>query len=164
MLSSLRVGTPVYVLNKNSMKVMSGKVLSLSNQYPQYNFGQMGNPAQNYAAIDLVVEIDGKSETFPKIPLSSSVAEFPDKGILLSETKEGIMNEISVIRNTNQSELDRISERESMVKKCDALMLELNPQLKREREQSEEIAGLKSKIDILMERIEAITGVLPKTN
>lgn len=157
MLSGLRAGMPVYIFNEREFKVLNGKVISVSNQYPQYNFSALGNPAQNYAAVDLVIEVDGKSETFQKIPLTSSIAEFPDKGILLSETREGVLNEISAIRNTNQTEINKLSERETIVKRCDALMLELNPQLKREKEQSAEIAELKAKIDLLMDKLSLVS-------
>jgi hypothetical protein len=156
MLSGLRAGTPVYVFNEKEFRVINGKVVSVSNQYPQYNFSALGNPAQNYAAVDLVVDMEGRTATFPKIPLNSSVAEFPDKGLLLSETREGVLNEISAIRNTNQTEIDKLQEREAVVSKCDALMLELNPQLKREKEQSAEIAELKAKIDLLMEKLSSV--------
>ena len=76
--------------------------------------------------------------------------------MLLSETREGVLNEISAIRNTNQTEIDKLQERKAVVSKCDALMLELNPQLKREKEQSAEIAELKAKIDLLMEKLSSV--------
>lgn len=158
MLSGLKAGAPVYVFNKNLMQIFSGKVTSVSKQYPQYNFNQLGGMNQNYAVVDLVVDIEGKSESFPKIPITSVVAEFPDKNMLISETREGALNEVSAIRTLNQSEIDRVPEREEIVKKCDFLLLEWNPQLKKEKEQAEEIAGLKSKIDLLMQKIDSMTA------
>ena len=78
MLSGLRPGTPVFVLYKNEPRFATAKVVSISNQYPQYNFQQPLN-AGNGPVVDLVLEIDGKTETFSRIPLNSSIAEFPDK-------------------------------------------------------------------------------------
>ena len=115
MLSGLRQNTPVYVLYKNEPRFAVGKVAQVSHQYPpQFNIQQALNPTQGMM-VDLLVEVDGKTENFPRIPISSSIAEFPDKGIILSETREGLVNEIGAIRNASQMAIEQVDKEQPML-------------------------------------------------
>ena len=164
MLSGLRPGTPVYVLYKNEPKFAVGKVAQVSNQYPpQFNFQQPLNPNNMGMMVDLSIEVDGKTETYPKIPINSSIAEFPDKGVILSETRDGIVNEINVIRNTSQTAIDQVDVHKRIIASCDQLLLDLNPQLKHEQEQAGKIARLEEQLAGMSDQIAALTGMLSKS-
>ena len=161
MLSGLRQGTPVYVLYKNEPKFAVGKVAQVSNQYPpQFNFQQPLNPNNLGMMVDLSIEVDGKTETYPRIPINSSIAEFPDKGVILSETRDGIVNEINVIRNASQTAIEL---HKRIIASCDQLLLDLNPQLKHEQEQAGKIARLEEQLSGMSEQIAALTGMLSKS-
>ena len=169
MLSTLRAGTPVYLLYKNEPRFAIGKVAQVSNQYPQFNYQQPLNPG-NIAAVDIAVEVDGKTETYTKIPLNTSIAEFPDKGVLISETREGIINEVNAIRSASQSAIDQEEAHRQIIASCDRLLLDLNPQLRKDREQAEEIATLKKQLsdlggrfDAVNDQLAALTGMLSKS-
>ena len=163
MLSGLRQNTPVYVLYKNEPRFAVGKVAQVSNQYPpQFNLQQALNPTQGMM-VDLLVEVDGKTENFPRIPISSSIAEFPDKGIILSETREGLVNEIGAIRNASQMAIEQVDLHKRIIASCDQLLLDLNPQLKHEQEQAGKIARLEEQIAGMSEQIAAMTGLLSKS-
>lgn len=164
MLSGLRQGTPVYVLYKNEPRFAVGKVAQVSNQYPpQFNFQQPINPNTMGMMVDLSIEVDGKTETYPRIPINSSIAEFPDKGVILSETRDGIVNEINVIRNASQTAIDQVELHKRIIASCDQLLLDLNPQLKHEQEQASKIAKLEEQIAGMSEQIAAMTGLLSKS-
>lgn len=155
MLSGLRPGTPVYILYKNEPRFAVAKVVQTSNLYPaQFNF----NPL-----VDLVLDIDGKTESFAKIPPNSSVAEFPDKGIILSETRDGVINEVNAMRNVSAIALEQIGAHKHIVEVCDQLLLDLNPQLKREQAQAAEIDSLKQQLAGMSDQIAALTGMLSKS-
>lgn len=162
MLSGLRPGTPVFVLNKNELRFKNGKVVSVSNQYPQYNFQQPLNPG-NGPVVDMAIEIDGKAETFPRIPLNSTIAEFPDKGVIISETRDGIINEVNVIRGASQTALDQVDAHKRVIASCDQLLFDLNPQLRKDQEQAQEIANLKQQLAGMSDQIAALTGMLSKS-
>lgn len=162
MLSGLRPGTPVFVLNKNELRFKNGKVVSVSNQYPQYNFQQPLNPG-NGPVVDMAVEIDGKTETFSRIPLNSTIAEFPDKGVIISETRDGIINEVNVIRSASQTAIDQVEAHKRVVASCEQLLFDLNPQLKKDQEQAQEIANLKQQLAGMSDQIAALTGMLSKS-
>ena len=162
MLSGLRPGTPVFVLNKNELRFKNGKVVSVSNQYPQYNFQQPLNPG-NGPVVDMAIEIDGKAETFPRIPLNSTIAEFPDKGVIISETRDGIINEVNVIRSASQTAIDQVDAHKRVIASCDQLLFDSNPQLRKDQEQAQEIANLKQQLAGMSDQIAALTGMLSKS-
>lgn len=164
MLSGLRQGTPVYVLYKNEPRFAVGKVAQVSNQYPpQFNFQQPINPNTMGMMVDLSIEVDGKTETYPRIPINSSIAEFPEKGVILSETRDGIVNEINVIRNASQTAIDQVELHRRIIASCDQLLLDLNPQLKHEQEQAGKIARLEEQLAGMSDQIAALTGMLSKS-
>ena len=162
MLSGLRSGTPVYVLFKNEPRLATAKVVSVSNQYPQFGFPQPLNPNTS-PVVDLVLEMDGKNETFQRIPLNSSVAEFPDKGIIISETRDGISNEIGVIRSASESALSQIDAHKKIIESCDKLLLDLNPEMRKAQERESEIAELKEQVAAMATQLSTITGILSKS-
>lgn len=164
MLSNLRPGTPVYVVFKNGPRVAIAKVSQLSSQYPpQFNFQMPQGAASMSPMFDLTLEIDGKTEQLQRIPINTSIAEFPEKGIIISETREGVANEVSAIRGQASSELEKHQFYEQTVANCDQILLDINPELKREREQAAEIAALKEQMAGMSDQIAALTGMLSKT-
>ena len=164
MLSTLRQGTPVFVIFRNGPRVATAKVAQISSQYPpQFNI-QMGQMGANMSPMfDLTLELDGKTELFQRIPINTSIAEFPEKGIILSETRDGVINEVSAIRGNAVSELDKRSFYEQTVANCDQILLDVNPDLKREQEQAGKIAKLEQQLAGMSDQIAALTGMLSKT-
>lgn len=162
MLSALRPGTPVYVLYKNEPRFAVAKVSQVSNQYPNLAYQQPLIPGNN-VAVDIAIEVDGKMETYQRIPLNSTIAEFPDKGVLISETREGIINEVNAIRSASQTAIDQVDAHKRVIASCDQLLFDLNPQLKKDQEQAAEIATLKQQLAGMSDQIAALTGMLSKS-
>ena len=162
MLSNLRAGTPVYVLYKNEPRFAVAKVSQVSNQYPNLGYQQPLIPGNN-VAVDIMIEVDGKTETYQRIPLNSTIAEFPDKGVLISETREGIINEVNAIRSASQTAIDQVEAHKRVIASCDQLLFDLNPQLKKDQEQAQEIATLKQQLAGMSDQIAALTGMLSKS-
>ena len=164
MLSTLRQGTPVFVIFRNGPRVATAKVAQISSQYPpQFNL-QMGQMGANMSPMfDLTLELDGKTELFQRIPVNTSVAEFPEKGIILSETRDGVINEVNAIRGNAVSELDKRQFYEQTVSNCDQILLDINPDLKREQEQAGKIARLEQQLAGMSDQIAALTGMLSKS-
>ena len=164
MLSTLRQGTPVFVIFRNGPRVATAKVAQISSQYPpQFNL-QMGQMGANMSPMfDLTLEMDGKTELFQRIPINTSIAEFPEKGIILSETRDGVINEVTAIRGNAVSELDKRSFYEQTVSNCDQILLDINPDLKREQEQAGKIAKLEQQLAGMSDQIAALTGMLSKS-
>lgn len=164
MLSALRAGTPLYLLYKNEMRTASGIVQQVSGQYPNtaMNYQQPFAPGSNIL-VDISVDVGGKTDVFQRIPLNSTIAEFPDRGILVSETREGIINEVTAMRNTRISAIQQMPTLQREVEACDNLLLELKPELRREQEQATRIEKLEQQLTGMSDQIAAITGMLSKS-
>lgn len=163
MLSALRPGTPVYVLYKNEPRFAVAKVSQVSNQYPNLGYQQQPLIPGNNLAVNIAIEVDGKVETYERIPLNSSIAEFPDKGVLISETRDGIINEVNAIKSASVTALQQVDAHKGIIASCDKLLFELNPQLRKDQEQAAEIASLKQQISGMSDQIAALTGMLSKS-
>ena len=164
MLSNLRPGTPVFVVFKNGPRVATAKVAQLSSQYPpQFNFQMPQNTANMSPMFDLTLELDGKTELFQRIPINTAIAEFPEKGLIVSETKDGVVNEINAIMGTATSEIEKMPYYEQTVANCKQILLDINPELKREQEQAAEIATLKEQLAGMSDQIAALTGMISKS-
>lgn len=162
MLSALRNGTPVYILYKNEPRFAVGKVTQVSNQYPNLGYQQPLVPGNNMA-VNISIEVDGKIENYERIPLNSSIAEFPDKGVLISESRDGIINEVNAIKSASVTALQQVDMHKGVIAACDKLLLDLNPQLRKEQEQAQEIATMKEQLSGMSEQIAALTGMLSKS-
>lgn len=163
MLSALRPGTPVYVLYKNEPRFAVAKVSQVSNQYPNLGYQQQPLVPGNNFAVNMAIEVDGKVENYERIPLNSSIAEFPDRGVLISETRDGIINEVNAIKSASVTALQQVDMHKNVIASCDKLLLDLNPQLRKEQEQAAEIATLKEQLNGMSEQIAALTGMLSKS-
>lgn len=163
MLSALRPGTPVYVLYKNEPRFAVAKVSQVSNQYPNLGYQQQPLVPGNNLAVNIVIEVDGKLEPYERIPLNTSIAEFPDKGVIISETRDGIINEVNAIKSASVTALQQVDMHKNVIASCDKLLFDLNPQLRKEQEQATEIANLKEQLNGMSEQIAALTGMLSKT-
>lgn len=162
MLSALRPGTPVYVLYKNEPRFAVAKVSQVSNQYPNIGYQQPMVPGNNLA-VNISIEVDGKLENYERIPLNSSIAEFPDKGVLISETRDGIINEVNAIKSASVTALQQVDMHKGVIASCDKLLFDLNPQLRKEQEQAAEIASLKEQMNGMSEQIAGLTAMLSKS-
>lgn len=163
MLSALRPGTPVYVLYKNEPRFAVAKVSQVSNQYPNIGYQQQPLVPGNNFAVNIAIEVDGKIENYERIPLNSSIAEFPDRGVLISETRDGIINEVNAIKSASVTALQQVETHKNVIASCDKLLFDLNPQLRKEQEQAAEIATLKEQLSGMSEQIAALTGMLSKS-
>ena len=163
MLSALRPGTPVYVLYKNEPRFAVAKVSQASNQYRNLGYQQQPLVPGNNFAVNMSIEVDGKVENYERIPLNSSIAEFPDRGVLISETRDGIINEVNAIKSASVTALQQVDMHKNVIASCDKLLFDLNPQLRKEQEQAAEIATLKEQLSGMSEQIAALTGMLSKS-
>lgn len=160
MLCNLRPGSPVFVIFRNGPRVVTAKVAQLSSQYPPQFSLPIQPGAQNFGPLfDLSLELDGKTELFQRIPVNTAVAEFPDKGIIISETREGVTNEINAIYTMAMNELEKRPMYEQAVANCKQILLDLNPEAKREQAQAAEIAALKKQISGMSDQLAKFSNI-----
>ena len=154
MFQSLRIGTPLYVLHKNEPKLEVGEVIFVSqpvNQFGQtiYQQGIM-NPAP--ATVDIKIKSNDKTIELQKLPANMSIADYGN-GMVISESRDSIINELGVLRQNSERIIASIDQHKDIVSKCDALMQELNPQVKQDAERQKEMLALGERVGGLGERV-----------
>lgn len=157
MFQSLSQGATLYILYKNEPRVEKSRVLSLNTHVPQFN------PAQpqamfNGMVTDITVSVGNETIPFAGLPATASVANFPDKGMYVSEDQGMIVNELTAMRDNSQRIVDSYEAHKSMRDKCDALLLSLNPEKQTQLQNAKDVAELKGELADVKRMLAAILG------
>lgn len=164
MFQSLRIGTPLYVLHKNEPKVEQGEVIFVSNPVPQ--FGQTtfsaGIMTPQPMTVDVKIKSGEQTIELQKLPANMSIADYGN-GMVVSESRDAILNEISALKNNSQRVIDGIEQHKEIVRKCDTLLEELNPQIRKEAERSREIEALSTRVGGLESSLGRIEELLTRS-
>lgn len=159
MFSGVRQNNLFYILEKeNEPKLRIGQVVSVSN--PQPMFGQYGTPTENF--VDITVQVDNETMEFKKLPASSSIADSGKDGVIVSDNKEVMNNEVESMLQSSQSILERVDYHKKVVENCNQILRVLNPRLAKEKERDDDINKLKSKIGGLEDKMDKILTILSK--
>lgn len=165
MFQSLRIGTPLYVLHKNEPRLEIGEVTFVSNPTPQFGQTyQMGNPMGQNFIVDVNIKVEGKEKPIEikQLPASQTIADYGN-GMVISESREAILNEIGVLKSNSERVINSIEQHKEIVRKCDTLLAELNPQIRQEAERSREIENLSTRVVGLESSIADIKDMLVRT-
>ena len=161
MFQGLSQGATLYILYKNEPRLEKGRIVSVNTHLPQYN------PAQPQALFggmvtDLTVSVGSDTIPFAGLPASASVANFPDKGIFISEDQGLVVNELTSIRDNAQRIVDSYDAHRELRDRCDELLLSLNPERKKEARAEAEMAALKGELADLKRMLSAALGTKSK--
>jgi hypothetical protein len=161
MFQGLSQGATLYILYKNDPRMEKGRVVSLNTHIPQFN------PAQpqamfNGMVTDLNVAVGSETIPFQGLPATASVANFPDKGMFISEDQGMIINELTAMRDNSQRVVDSYDAHKALRDKCDALLLSLNPEKQREAQSAKDVAELKGELAEMKKMLSAFLGTKPK--
>ena len=146
MFQNTQQGATLYVLYKNEPRVEKGRVTSVNTHLPQYNPSQP-QALFNGMVTDLTISIGNDTIPFAGLPASASVANFPDKGIFISEDQAMIVNELTSMRDNSQRIVDSYEAHKALRDKCDELLLSLNPEKQKELQSAKEMAALKGELE-----------------
>lgn len=163
MFQSLRIGTPLYVLHKNEPKLEVGEVTFVSNPVPQYGTTTYGAgfQMQQPTIVDVKIKCGEQNIELKQLPATASIADYGN-GMVICESKEGILTEIDTLRKSSMRVLDSIEQHKQIVAQCESFIAELNPQVRLDAERSQEIAGLKNEVNGLKDDMTDIKGMLTK--
>lgn len=161
MFQGLSQGATLYILYKNDPKVEVGRVLTANTHLPQFN------PTQPQAMLggmvtDLAVSVGGETIPFAGLPANASVANFPDKGLFVSENQALIVSELTAMRENSQRIVDSYEAHKTLRDKCDELLLTLNPEKQKEVQSAKEMAELKGELAEMRSMLSALLGAKTK--
>ena len=161
MFQGLTQGATLYVLYKNEPRMEKGRVVSVNTHLPQFNPSQ---PQAMFGGMvtDMTVAVGSDTIPFAGLPATASVANFPDKGIFVSEDQGLVVNELTSMRDNSQRIVDSYDAHKALRDKCDALLLSLNPEKQKEMQNAKEMAELKGELTEMKKLLSAFLGTKTK--
>lgn len=154
MFQSLTQGATVTVLYKNIPRVAEGRVVSVNTHLPGFN-PQQPIAMMNGPVTDLTVQVGDETIPFAGLPASGVVANFPEKGYFLSTDRSAVIREVEAMASASRQILQSVPAHEKMVRDCETLLLDLNPDRKKEAEQAKEMNALRGEIEELKSLLRA---------
>ena len=131
--------------------------MSVNTHLPQFNPSQ---PQAMFGGMvtDLTVSVGSETIPFAGLPATASVANFPDKGLFVSEDQGMVINELTAMRDNSQRVVDSYEAHRALRDKCDALLLSLNPEKQKEMQNAKDVAELKGELADLKQMLSAFLG------
>lgn len=125
MFKDIKQNYHVHILDKEHVKYMKGKVISVS--FPRMMMMQGG--AQQ--VVDVTIDCDGKTATY-SIPEHLSVTYAGN--YVLSTTVEHLAKEVESMKHTAEQIINSIDKQKEIVEKSSHLLTELNPSFKEKKD------------------------------
>lgn len=138
----LKQNYPVYILDKQKVSFIPGKVISVS--FPHID--NSNTMSIGKMVVDVVIEAGGKSATY-SIPESMSVAYAND--IVISTDRDGIFREVEAMKNNAEQALKSVEHHREVLAKSEGLLAELNPALKEKQKNEQRLTNLENSIEDL---------------
>lgn len=129
----LKQNYPVYILNKQDLTLIQGKVVSAG--FPRMEM----NPAAGKSGmvVDVSIEADGKTANYV-IPESLSVTYAGN--LVLSVDRQGLAGEVESMKAAAEQAIASVEQQKRILEKSTSLLAELNPAF-REKQETEQRFG-----------------------
>lgn len=163
MFNALREGSMFYILRKGETPFLKiGQVTyksepRLKNELQTAPYGFPQN-----TVIDIKVKADNEDYEFNALDTNSSVCAYPEKNFFITDSREQMLAEVESMMKTSSQVLESIPYHESVKSACADMILRLNPQLAKEKEQAEKISTLENKISGMEGALTNIQEMLSK--
>ena len=153
MFSALSQGSSIYLLDKTSSpKYLIGEVVGVTQ--PKYNFNQ--------ATVDLRVKVEDQIQEFNNLPSINSTVTYNNGKLLISETKQGIQNEIETILFNSKNIVDNIDVYKQNIKDCENILKQINPQFAKDKERDDRLLNLENRFDGVESKLDKIFNIINK--
>lgn len=163
MFQGLRTNSLFYVLDKGeNPNLRIGQVVSVSNpqtRYPSFNNGFTPQPMET--VVDVKVKLNDEEVDFKQLPANGQIAN--DKNLVVSDNKEAMSAEVDAMLRQSKAILESVDYHERVVKSCEEMLQQLNPQIAKEKEQTEKINKLEGKVSGIEGKIDKMMGWLQQT-
>ena len=145
MFSTLRPSNTVYILEQSDRLIL--KIGTITSMIPNYT-----------GSIDMKVKTQDQEYEFQKIPYSQTIAK--NGSLTISETMEGILNEVAKIKENASSILNNREFYLNQIKDCDEILRTNNPKYDKELKRDEEIDNLKQQVSEIASSLTSIEKLL----
>ncbi len=163
MFQGLRTNSLFYVLDKGeNPNLRIGQVVSVSNpqtKYPTFNNGFTPQPMET--VVDVKVKLDDEEVDFKQLPANGQIAN--DKNLVVSDNKDAMSSEVDAMLRQSKAILESVDYNKRVVESCEGMLQQLNPQIAKEKEQTEKINKLEGKVSGIEGKIDKMMGWLQQT-
>lgn len=154
MFSALTQGSSIYILDKTSSpKYVVGEIVGVSQPKINYN-GQ--------STVDLRVNVDNSIQEFSNLLSVNSISTYNGGRVIVSETKQGIQNEVETILQNSKNILDNIDTYKQNVEDCESILKQLNPQFAKDKERDDRLLNLESRFNGVESKLDKIFDLIKK--
>ncbi|MFQ9100315.1 MAG: hypothetical protein ACLR50_15985 [Segatella copri] len=163
MFQGLRTNSLFYVLDKGeNPNLRIGQVVSVSNpqtKYPTFNNGFTPQPMET--VVDVKVKLDDEEVDFKQLPANGQIAN--DKNLVVSDNKDAMSAEVDAMLRQSKAILESVDYNKRVVESCEGMLQQLNPQIAKDKEQTEKINKLEGKVSGIEGKIDKMMGWLQQT-
>nr|DAE47159.1 MAG TPA: hypothetical protein [Caudoviricetes sp.] len=163
MFQGLRTNSLFYVLDKGeNPNLRIGQVVSVSNpqtKYPTFNNGFTPQPMET--VVDVRVKLGDEEVDFKQLPANGQIAN--DKNLVVSDNKDAMSAEVDAMLRQSKAILESVDYNKRVVESCEGMLQQLNPQIAKEKEQTEKINKLEGKVSGIEGKIDKMMGWLQQT-
>lgn len=163
MFQGLRTNSLFYVLDKGeNPNLRIGQVVSVSNpqtKYPAFNNGFTPQPMET--VVDVKVKLGDEEVDFKQLPANGQIAN--DKNLVVSDNKDAMSAEVDAMLRQSKAVLESVDYNKRVVESCEGMLQQLNPQIAKEKEQTEKINKLEGKVSGIEGKIDKMMGWLQQT-
>ena len=154
MFSALSQGSNVYILEKSPKPIYKvGEIIGVSQPRFGYN---------NQATVDLKVKIEDSIQEFNSLPSITGLSTYNNGKIIISETKQGIQNEVESLLQNSRNILDNIDSYKENVIECEEILKQLNPQFARDKERDDKLLSLETRFNGFESKLDEIINFIKK--
>lgn len=157
--SQIAQGATLYVFNRKDFSVAMASVLNVSQ--PHVSKAAQTNPALGMQGfvVDLTLSM-GNETASVEYPVNSPGANYPEKGWYISPDQAAVSREVEAASNNSKQFLAQRPYHEMVVQRAPALLMQLNPKLQMEAQQSEKIASLEKQLADISGKFDQMVGML----
>jgi hypothetical protein len=163
MFQGLRTNSLFYVLDKGeNPNLRIGQVVSVSNpqtKYPTFNNGFTPQPMET--VVDVKVKLGDEEVDFKQLPANGQIAN--DKNLVVSDNKDAMSAEVDAMLRQSKAILESVDYNKRVVESCEGMLQQLNPQIAKDKEQTEKINKLEGKVSGIEGKIDKMLGWLQQT-
>lgn len=163
MFQGLRTNSLFYVLDKGEKpNLRIGQVVSVSNpqtKYPTFNNGFTPQPMET--VVDVKVKLGDEEVDFKQLPANGQIAN--DKNLVVSDNKDAMSAEVDAMLRQSKAILESVDYNKRVVESCEGMLQQLNPQIAKDKEQTEKINKLEGKVSGIEGKIDKMMGWLQQT-
>ena len=158
MFQSLRQNSPIYIFHKIDNPYLEiGTISTISLPKPKYAVPATFNNTQEMC-VDIVVKINNNVVNYNNLPATLDIADSTSNGdnIVITSSKEAMNAEILSLKQKSIDELNRKEYNENIVRNCDKILADLNPEFAEKQAQKAEIDSLKLQMQEMSKNMQSL--------